>query len=237
MQQYLLFIHPSVSQLRTGHLIQDRRAGVLSWLQFKCMKDIDHRIWVFLNSACCKFWHFISKSVVFISCCPKQSDSRQFGRPSHWKGLSRSLRGGSVYIGRRWRSYAGWTQRGTKDVGIIFFPPQLLFSRIEVLSRLKVLVVHYLLHSSQCFTSICISILSLSVYMQNCWPLWFDKKCFVFLPSSSIRVKSLSPTTDVGALAKKVVEECKLIPSSRLPQVEQLLYYLQNRKSPGECRG
>ncbi|XP_068460786.1 kinesin-associated protein 3-like isoform X2 [Clinocottus analis] len=46
-----------------------------------------------------------------------------------------------------------------------------------------------------------------------------------------IRVKSLSPSTDVVALAKKVVEECKLIPSSRLTQVEQLLYYLQNRKS------
>ncbi|TMS10154.1 kinesin-associated protein 3 isoform X1 [Larimichthys crocea] len=46
-----------------------------------------------------------------------------------------------------------------------------------------------------------------------------------------IRVKSLSPSTDVGALAKKVMEECKLIPASRLPQVEQLLYYLQNRKS------
>ncbi|XP_075887419.1 kinesin-associated protein 3-like [Nelusetta ayraudi] len=46
-----------------------------------------------------------------------------------------------------------------------------------------------------------------------------------------IRVKSLSPGTDVGALARKVVEECKLIPSSRLAQVEQLLYYLQNRKS------
>lgn len=52
-----------------------------------------------------------------------------------------------------------------------------------------------------------------------------------------IRVKSLSPSTDVGALAKKVVEECKLIPPSRLPQVEQLLYYLQNRKnSPVEGR-
>lgn len=34
------------------------------------------------------------------------------------------------------------------------------------------------------------------------------------------------------------MEECKLIPSSRLPQVEQLLYYLQNRKSsPVEGRG
>lgn len=52
-------------------------------------------------------------------------------------------------------------------------------------------------------------------------------------------MKSLSPSTDVGALAKKVVEECKLIPPSRLPQVEQLLYYLQNRKSSpveGKCR-
>ncbi|KAF7222818.1 kinesin-associated protein 3 [Nothobranchius furzeri] len=53
-----------------------------------------------------------------------------------------------------------------------------------------------------------------------------------------IRVKSLSPTTDVAALARKVVEECKLIPASRLPQVEQLLYYLQNRKSsPVEAKG
>uniref|UniRef100_A0A1A8JY37 Kinesin-associated protein 3b n=1 Tax=Nothobranchius kuhntae TaxID=321403 RepID=A0A1A8JY37_NOTKU len=53
-----------------------------------------------------------------------------------------------------------------------------------------------------------------------------------------IRVKSLSPTTDVAALARKVVEECKLIPTSRLPQVEQLLYYLQNRKSsPAEAKG
>ncbi|XP_072297880.1 kinesin-associated protein 3-like [Eucyclogobius newberryi] len=53
-----------------------------------------------------------------------------------------------------------------------------------------------------------------------------------------IRVKSLCPSTDVGALAKKVVEECKLIPASRLPQVEQLLYYLQNRKtSPVEGQG
>ncbi|KAF6727640.1 Kinesin-associated protein 3 [Oryzias melastigma] len=46
-----------------------------------------------------------------------------------------------------------------------------------------------------------------------------------------IRLKSLSPTTDVAALAKKVVEECKFLPTSHLPQVEQLLYYLQNRKS------
>lgn len=60
-----------------------------------------------------------------------------------------------------------------------------------------------------------------------------NQPSFAFEPlyHYSVRVKSLSPSTDVAALAKKVVEECKLIPPSRLPQVEQLLYYLQNRKS------
>ncbi|XP_034038857.1 kinesin-associated protein 3-like isoform X3 [Thalassophryne amazonica] len=54
-----------------------------------------------------------------------------------------------------------------------------------------------------------------------------DDACYL----KRIRVKSLSPSTDVGLLAKKVVEECKLIPPSRILEVEQLLYYLQNRKS------
>lgn len=70
-----------------------------------------------------QFLTFHIKINCFVSCCPKQSDCRQFGRPSHWKGLSRSLRSGSLYTGRRWRSYAGWAQRGAKDVGILFFPP------------------------------------------------------------------------------------------------------------------
>uniref|UniRef100_A0AAR2JX67 Kinesin-associated protein 3 n=1 Tax=Pygocentrus nattereri TaxID=42514 RepID=A0AAR2JX67_PYGNA len=47
-----------------------------------------------------------------------------------------------------------------------------------------------------------------------------------------IRLKSLSPNTDIGSLARKVVEECRLISPSKLPEVEQLLFYLQNRKSP-----
>lgn len=67
---------------------------------------------------------------------------------------------------------------------------------------------------------------------------FFANLLFLLFSPSSIRVKSLSPTTDVAALARKVVEECKLIPASRLPQVEQLLYYLQNRKSsPVEGKG
>ncbi|XP_030628420.1 kinesin-associated protein 3a isoform X2 [Chanos chanos] len=50
----------------------------------------------------------------------------------------------------------------------------------------------------------------------------------------SIRLKSLNSNTDIASLARKVVEECKLIHPSKLPEVEQALFYLQNRKSPGE---
>lgn len=49
-----------------------------------------------------------------------------------------------------------------------------------------------------------------------------------------IRLKSLNPNTDIGSLARKVVEECRLISPSKLPEVEQLLFYLQNRKSSTE---
>lgn len=49
-----------------------------------------------------------------------------------------------------------------------------------------------------------------------------------------IRLKSLNSNTDIASLARKVVEECRLISPSRLPEVEQLLFYLQNRKKPAE---
>ncbi|KAM5144041.1 kinesin-associated protein 3 isoform 3-T3 [Callospermophilus lateralis] len=45
-----------------------------------------------------------------------------------------------------------------------------------------------------------------------------------------IRLKSLNANTDITSLARKVVEECKLIHPSKLNEVEQLLYYLQNRR-------
>lgn len=48
--------------------------------------------------------------------------------------------------------------------------------------------------------------------------------------SFSIRLKSLNAHTDTSSLARKVVEECRLIQSSKLHEVEQLLFYLQNRK-------
>lgn len=46
----------------------------------------------------------------------------------------------------------------------------------------------------------------------------------------SIRLKSLNANTDTSSLARKVVEECRLIHPSKIREVEQLLFYLQNRK-------
>ncbi|KAG8436493.1 hypothetical protein GDO86_007550 [Hymenochirus boettgeri] len=45
-----------------------------------------------------------------------------------------------------------------------------------------------------------------------------------------IRLKSLNANTDISSLARKVVDECKLIHPSKLAEVEQLLFYLQNRR-------
>lgn len=52
-----------------------------------------------------------------------------------------------------------------------------------------------------------------------------------------IRVRSLNSTTDVASLAAEVVDRCKLIHPSKLPEVEQLLYYLQNRKETSASAG
>ena len=44
-----------------------------------------------------------------------------------------------------------------------------------------------------------------------------------------IKVQSLNSTTDINGLAKEVIHQCKLIPNSRLSEVQQLLSYLQQR--------
>uniref|UniRef100_A0A8C2Z391 Kinesin-associated protein 3a n=1 Tax=Cyclopterus lumpus TaxID=8103 RepID=A0A8C2Z391_CYCLU len=49
-----------------------------------------------------------------------------------------------------------------------------------------------------------------------------------------IRLKSLNAHTDTSSLARKIVEECQLIHSSKLREVEQLLFYLQNRKQSND---
>lgn len=44
-----------------------------------------------------------------------------------------------------------------------------------------------------------------------------------------IKVQSLDSSTDIQALAWHIVSKCELINMSRVPEVEQLLSYLQNR--------
>ena len=48
-----------------------------------------------------------------------------------------------------------------------------------------------------------------------------------------IRLQSLNATTNIAKLASEIIEKCKLIHPTKLPEVEQLLYYLQNRKDTG----
>jgi hypothetical protein len=47
-------------------------------------------------------------------------------------------------------------------------------------------------------------------------------------------LKTLNSKTDVASLAREVVEKCDLIHKSQLSDVEQIIYYLKNRKDPGE---
>ncbi|XP_034556284.1 kinesin-associated protein 3a isoform X2 [Notolabrus celidotus] len=49
-----------------------------------------------------------------------------------------------------------------------------------------------------------------------------------------IRLKSLNAHTDTSSLARKVVEECRLIHPSKVSEVEQLLFYLQKRKQSND---
>ncbi|XP_053980133.1 kinesin-associated protein 3 isoform X2 [Hylaeus volcanicus] len=50
-----------------------------------------------------------------------------------------------------------------------------------------------------------------------------------------IRLKSLNADTNVSLLAKEVIEKCSLIHESKLREVEQLIYYLQNRRTNDGC--
>lgn len=50
-------------------------------------------------------------------------------------------------------------------------------------------------------------------------------------------MKTLNANTDIESLAKEIIEKCKLIHPSKLMEVEQLLYYLQNRKDEVPIKG
>jgi len=61
--------------------------------------------------------------------------------------------------------------------------------------------------------------------------------CCAFVLLCRIRVKTLNEKSDVKALAKEIIDKCKLIHPSKILEVEQLLFYLQNRKDTGSAKG
>jgi len=58
-----------------------------------------------------------------------------------------------------------------------------------------------------------------------------------FLVLIRIRVKMLNEKSNVKALAKEIIDKCKLIHPSKILEVEQLLFYLQNRKDASPTKG
>lgn len=52
-----------------------------------------------------------------------------------------------------------------------------------------------------------------------------------------IRLKSLNSKTDPAVLAKEVVEKCDIIHKSQISEVEQIIYYLKNRKDIAATTG
>jgi len=77
---------------------------------------------------------------------------------------------------------------------------------------------------------------------RSCLLRLFNVHCYivscVFVSAlSRIRVKTLNEKSDVKALAKEIIDKCKLIHPSKILEVEQLLFYLQNRKDTGQTKG
>ena len=60
---------------------------------------------------------------------------------------------------------------------------------------------------------------------------------FFFCLYQVIRIRTLNENTNIGALAREIIDKCRLIHPTKLPEVEQLLYYLQNRKDSPTSTG
>lgn len=87
------------------------------------------------------------------------------------------------------------------------------YQHILVCNYIWIMIMHYILHLKT-----------------KCWLFCFNFTCLHVFAPFSIRLKSLNAHTDTSSLARKVVEECRLIHPSKLREVEQLLFYLQKRK-------
>ncbi|KAL2918660.1 hypothetical protein HK105_201494 [Polyrhizophydium stewartii] len=84
---------------------------------------------------------------------------------------------------------------------------------IDVHPTESAIIVHYTMQAS--------------IIGENGQPVAGDKKA----GQKIIRVKALHPNSSISSLAQEVIEKCKLIHPSRFGEVEQVLYYLQQRQS------
>ncbi|KAI8586335.1 kinesin-associated protein-domain-containing protein [Geranomyces variabilis] len=66
-----------------------------------------------------------------------------------------------------------------------------------------------------------------SILGENGQPVAGDRK----LSQKIIRIKTLTPSTNLTTIAQEVVEKCKLIHPSKTREVEQVLYYLLQRQA------
>jgi hypothetical protein len=62
------------------------------------------------------------------------------------------------------------------------------------------------------------------------------QKMYLFNCNVRIRLKQIV-ASKITSLALEIIDKCKLINSSRQPEVEQLLYYLQKRQSQNPNQG
>ncbi|KAI9207591.1 kinesin-associated protein-domain-containing protein [Polychytrium aggregatum] len=90
--------------------------------------------------------------------------------------------------------------------------PKILPGHIDVHPTDNAIVVNYTIQAT--------------ILGENGQPVVGDRKAM----QKIIRVKALHPNTNLAVLAEEVVEKCKLIHPSKVHDVEQLLYYLQQRQ-------
>uniref|UniRef100_A0A8C2DRH3 Kinesin-associated protein 3b n=1 Tax=Cyprinus carpio TaxID=7962 RepID=A0A8C2DRH3_CYPCA len=95
---------------------------------------------------------------------------------------------------------------------VVYLPSNYLIKKNNVHPTEKALVVYYEVEAS--------------ILRETCNARHEEKKY--------IQLRSLNASTDISALARKVVEECKVIHPSKLVEVEHLPLYLQNREKPIE---
>lgn len=140
-----------------------------------------------------------------LTLCPSDPQEREglHSRcPPDWESPGRSVWGGGNCLGGDGEPDGRRTQRVSEDVRNIHLNSGVMYCHFSIMMLLRPRMIWY------------------HTYLT----------CLYVHASFRIRLKSLDAHTDTSSLARKVVEGCRLIHPSKLREVEQLLFYLQNRK-------